>query len=117
MQRVADIAKGRVWTGVQAQQLGLVDKLGGLALAVSEAKRLANLSSGTVTVLKVTPSHKSPLDMLQRMAGLGGASVQSLAAAAQVLGDPKARAVMDELARARLQADGQAAVLAPTPIR
>ena len=115
--RVAEIAKGRVWTGVQAQQLGLVDKLGGLSLAVGEARKLANLSSNTVTVLKVTPSHKSPLDMLQRMAGLGGASAQSFVAAAQVLGDPKARAVMDELARARLQADGQAAVLAPTPIR
>ena len=117
VQRVAEIARGRVWTGVQAQQLGLVDKLGGLALAVSEAKRLANLSPDTVTVLKLTPSHKSPFDMLQQMAGIGGASAQTYVAAASVLADPRARAVLDELARARLQADGQAAVLAPTPIQ
>ena len=86
-------------------------------MEVSEAKRLANLSPDTVTVLKLTPSRKSPFDMLQQMAGIGGASAQTYVAAASVLADPRARAVLDELARARLQADGQAAVLAPTPIQ
>ena len=39
-ERVQEIAKGRVWTGVQAKELGLVDKLGGFYDAVAEAKRL-----------------------------------------------------------------------------
>jgi protease IV len=37
------IAQGRVWTGDQALQRGLVDQLGGLDAAVAEAADLANL--------------------------------------------------------------------------
>ncbi len=114
--RVHDIAHGRVWTGAQAQGLGLVDKLGGLSLAVAEARRLANLSPDATAVLKLTATHRSPLDMLQRMMGLGGASARTLAGVATILGDPHAQLMMNELVRARLQAEGQAAVLAPTPI-
>jgi protease-4 len=41
--QVNDIAQGRVWTGDQALNLKLVDKLGGFDTALAEAKRLANL--------------------------------------------------------------------------
>jgi protease IV len=37
------IAQGRVWTGDQAMQRGLVDKLGGLNTAIASAAELANL--------------------------------------------------------------------------
>jgi protease-4 len=37
------IAQGRVWTGDQALQRGLVDQLGGLDAAIAEAADLANL--------------------------------------------------------------------------
>lgn len=40
---VDDMAQGRVWTGQQAKDLGLVDELGGLTEAVREAKTLAGL--------------------------------------------------------------------------
>jgi protease-4 len=39
------IAQGRVWTGRQAQQRGLVDQLGGLGDAVADAARLAGLGT------------------------------------------------------------------------
>ena len=38
------VAKGRVWTGEDALQHGLVDQLGGLADAVQIAKQQAGLS-------------------------------------------------------------------------
>ena len=41
---VYEIAKGRVWSGKDAQQLGLVDALGGLSVAVSLARKEAGLS-------------------------------------------------------------------------
>jgi protease-4 len=41
--RVAEIAKGRVWTGSQAQEIGLVDSLGGLDTAIAEAKKAAQI--------------------------------------------------------------------------
>jgi protease-4 len=40
------IAQGRVWTGRQALQRGLVDRLGGLDDAVAEAAKLAGLAAG-----------------------------------------------------------------------
>ncbi|MCK4312572.1 MAG: S49 family peptidase, partial [Candidatus Cloacimonetes bacterium] len=40
---VHKIAQGRVWTGKQAFERGLVDALGGLDIAVKEMKKLANL--------------------------------------------------------------------------
>ena len=40
---VHKIAQGRVWTGKQAFERGLIDALGGMDLAVKEMKKLANL--------------------------------------------------------------------------
>ena len=40
---VHKIAQGRVWTGKQAFERGLVDALGGMDMAVTEMKKLANL--------------------------------------------------------------------------
>ncbi|OIQ65142.1 50S ribosomal protein L20 [mine drainage metagenome] len=39
--RVRQIAKGRVWTGAQARQLGLVDEIGGFYQAVDKANQYA----------------------------------------------------------------------------
>lgn len=45
LQEVDKIAQGRVWSGMQAQQLGLVDALGDLGDAVVLAAELANLTN------------------------------------------------------------------------
>jgi len=42
-EQVAEVAEGRVWSGRQAQQNGLVDRLGGLEEALAEAKRQAGI--------------------------------------------------------------------------
>ena len=43
LEQVQRIAEGRVWTGTQAKQLGLVDELGSLQDAVKAAAKLAGL--------------------------------------------------------------------------
>lgn len=42
-ERVAEIAQGRVWSGIQAKRIGLVDELGGLDAAIQEAAKQADL--------------------------------------------------------------------------
>ncbi|MCT7979410.1 signal peptide peptidase SppA [Laspinema olomoucense] len=42
-QKVSEIAQGRVWSGQEAKQLGLVDELGGLNEAILAAAELAEL--------------------------------------------------------------------------
>lgn len=43
VERVDEIARGRVWIGERAQQLGLIDRLGGLDDAIGAAASLAGL--------------------------------------------------------------------------
>ncbi|KRA59721.1 signal peptide peptidase SppA [Caulobacter sp. Root656] len=114
--RVREIAKGRVWTGVQAKQLGLVDELGGFYEAVDKAKSLANLK-GEVKLKKVGGSN-SPFEALEKMLGVSETSVRSLAASAWLLGDPRSQSILDEMAKARLRSTPSgASVLADTPVR
>jgi protease-4 len=114
--RVQEIAKGRVWTGVQAKDLGLVDKLGGFYDAVAEAKRLAGIPADQHVSLAPYPAHKSPFAALEQAMGVSAVSLRTLAAAAWVLGDPRAQGLMDELMRARAGVQGST-VLAPEGVR
>ncbi len=61
---VAAIAEGRVWTGAQAREHGLVDGLGGLQRTLTAAKRLLGVpESGLVAV----QTYEEPLTFLERM--------------------------------------------------
>ena len=55
---VDSIARGRVWTGLQAKEIGLVDTLGGLPLALNIAAEEAGIDYEKTTV-KVFPKEKS----------------------------------------------------------
>jgi protease-4 len=58
---VDGLAEGRVWSGRAAFELGLVDSLGGLEDAISEAARLAELEA--YRVQRFTPA-LSPLEAM-----------------------------------------------------
>lgn len=114
--KVREIAKGRVWTGEQAKQLGLVDDLGGYYEAVDKAKALAKVK-GDIRI-KHMDSGKSPFEAFEKFLGVSETSAKTLAAAAWVLGDPRSQAILDEMAKARLRsAPGGASVLADMPVR
>ena len=49
-ERVREVAEGRVWTGAQAQERGLVDQLGTLDEAVASAARMAGIGDDYDTV-------------------------------------------------------------------
>lgn len=42
-QNVAQIAQGRVWSGLEAKKIGLVDQIGGIQDAITEAAKIAKL--------------------------------------------------------------------------
>ena len=50
---VDQIAKGRIWTGKQAKEIGLVDELGGLNLALSIARKRAGLARRKVQLIRL----------------------------------------------------------------
>jgi len=72
---VDKVAQGRVWTGKQALEVGLVDKLGGLDEAVREAARLSKAwSAGQDPKVQLYPKKKTLLDLL----GKSSSDVQRL---------------------------------------
>ena len=50
---VDEIGKGRIWTGKQAKEIGLVDELGGLNLALSIAREKAGLARRKVQLIRL----------------------------------------------------------------
>ena len=63
-EKVLEIAKGRVWTGEDAKERGLVDELGGLSAAVRAAKQAAKIPAADPVKLVEFPKRKSPLESL-----------------------------------------------------
>jgi protease IV len=59
VEAVDKIGKGRVWSGAQAKELGLVDELGGLDRAIEIAKQLSNIPAGESVHIVRYPEEKS----------------------------------------------------------
>ena len=62
IESVGKLAKGRIWTGCEAEGNGLVDSLGGYAKAIAAAKRLVDLPAEADINLVIYPKEKSPLE-------------------------------------------------------
>ncbi|MBW0019355.1 MAG: signal peptide peptidase SppA [Mycobacterium sp.] len=79
------VARGRVWTGADALERGLVDELGGLRTAVRRAKVLAGLDEDTEVRLVSYPGG-SLLDLLRPRASSQPAAASLPEAVAALLG-------------------------------
>lgn len=73
-EEVDGMAQGRVWTGEQAMELGLVDALGGLDQAVASAAALAGLSAWQTRIIERPLSFGEQL-LRQAVDNMGGAQV------------------------------------------
>lgn len=104
--RVREIARGRVWTGAQAHELGLVDELGGITEAIAKARQLAEIPSAEHVKYKRFPAAQSPWEALAMAFGTSGQAAQALIRIGGVLGDPAAEAVIDRVQTQRLRAEG-----------
>jgi protease-4 len=58
-EEVDKIGKGRVWTGIQAKERGLVDEIGGLSRALELAKELAGIPADRSVKLVIWPQKVS----------------------------------------------------------
>lgn len=68
-ERIDAIAQGRVWTGRQAKQIGLVDELGGLDRALALAKQRAKISPDAEVELVVYPPRQSIYEIVSKPFG------------------------------------------------
>jgi len=70
LEKMKELATGRVWTGRAAKEIGLVDQLGGLKDAYDLAVKRANLEGQDVMPI-ILPREKSILELLFDMGAVG----------------------------------------------
>jgi protease-4 len=96
---VHEIGQGRIWTGRQAKERGLVDELGGLSTAIAAAKKLAGIPAEEDVSLVVWPKRRSFWETLfgRPAADFGPVSLPALKKAlgtAKLLEEPRVWALM-----------------------
>jgi protease-4 len=65
--KMADVAKGRVFTGAQALKLGLVDQLGGYDVTLAELRKKLDLKPDDLLSIEMFPPPLSPAEKLFKL--------------------------------------------------
>jgi protease-4 len=94
LDKVQEIARGRVWSGSDASARGLVDKLGGFWTAVDTAKGLAKIGANDAVVFKRFPRQKGFFQALNETFGGSSASMRALQGWVTLMNSPTMRAVI-----------------------
>jgi protease IV len=91
---VLQIARGRVWTGADAKERGLVDELGGFWDAVDAAKKLAGIAKSTPVVFVSYPKPKGWLVALSQIFGQSEESIKAVQGISLLLQSAPVKALM-----------------------
>lgn len=63
MEEVDEIGQGRVWSGVDAKRIGLIDEFGGLNDAMAKAAEMAEIEKDDYRVMRI-PEKKDPVEAI-----------------------------------------------------
>jgi protease-4 len=85
IEKVLDVAKGRIWTGEDAKEHGLVDELGGFDVALRLARTEAGLKPDAAIKVAVFPRPKKLIETLLKRGPDSSEPRAEIAAANQVL--------------------------------
>jgi protease-4 len=105
--RLHEVAQGRVWTGRQALEHGLIDEVGGLARAIALAKEKAGIDPDDEVELVIYPRPRSFFELLDE----GFPMARALGAVAA--SSPEAAVVGRATAPARLYRPGEPLAIMP----
>lgn len=102
---VIAVAEGRVWTGEQALERGLVDELGGFDTALRAAKRFAELDEGADVRVKRFPRQKTREELFNELLSGTASTGSDLDRIGALLDMPEVQAALRM--RANMEAQGQ----------
>ena len=109
VQEVDDIARGRVWSGADALDVGLVDEIGGLMDAIAKARELADIDEDTATRVKFYPIPQGGIPGLGPMSEASATDLQTLARLSAILDDERVQMLIEQgsmMQNAPIQARG-----------
>jgi protease-4 len=87
IEKVREIARGRIWTGSDALELGLVDELGGFPAAIRLAKQAAGIPLERPIELRLFPRPKHTVELLVELLTGQGTPSNSDAAVGVLVAD------------------------------
>jgi protease IV len=96
-EQVRAVAGGRVWTGQQALERGLVDHLGGFQVAVGRARALAGIEENAQVQLRFYPAAENPFESLGALFGASSESVEALVRLNAALSDSRVQRAMSAI--------------------
>jgi protease IV len=108
-EQIDAVAQGRVWTGRQAKQIGLVDELGGLQRALAVAKQHAKLDPDSEVELVIYPPKRSLFEVAANPFG----AVDGAGTLAALLGFGEQRALQSLTAPLRVFRRGEPLAIMP----
>jgi protease-4 len=98
LEKVQEIAKGRVWSGADAKARGLVDRLGGFWTAADLAAQLGRVPLASIS-LRVYPRRKGLLESLNAFFNGADADLGSLSKLQVLLDLPAVRTALHEISQ------------------
>ncbi len=105
---IEPLARGRIWSGRKARELGLVDELGGLERAIALAREKGGIPADAAFHILESPQRAGPFEMLDQLF-----SSQASAEFAALAALPGMRTLLDRIAVARLAAVDRICCIAP----
>jgi protease-4 len=102
IERVQEIARGRIWSGAMAKEIGLVDETGDLIDAINKAKVLAGFKPEDRATIRLKLHEASPFELLSKAmtsAQLSSSERRAIEVLAPILGDKRAEALLDQVRR------------------
>ncbi len=97
------VARGRVWSGQDAIEQGLVDELGGLTTAIAKAKELAEIDAETEVRLITYPMQQGGFPFLgvSSAASASASELEAIGQLADIINSPEVQALVSEAEAAR----------------
>ena len=94
--RVREIARGRVWSGVDGVELNLVSEIGGFIDAIDKAKELADIPADTRVRTAFYPAPATPEMIIADMFGASAESAEAAARFNALMENPSIQALMEQ---------------------
>lgn len=120
-QKVQEIARGRIWSGEDAQKNGLVNKTGDIITALEEARALAGFKPEDKIGVRLNVHRTTPFELLTgSMMGAqaaGSSDLQLARALASIVGENRAAMLIDQFRRISQPGNGAQVWMPPVSER
>lgn len=110
---VHEVARGRIWSGEDALEVGLVDELGTFIDAIEKAKELADIEADVTPRLVYYPHRPTGLEALESLFGVSAEGAEAAIMLNRLADDKNVQSLLEQLAAAEAVNSGQTQAVIP----